>query len=305
MRDILFSAPGAEAHIDAKFKKWMHFDLKSVGLGEVPYMGVNEVRRSVAGIREHRHVGEMEISYLASGEQVWNVGGRDYRMRGNEILVKHPGEPYGTGNHPYGKGRHYALRLRFPAKGKSFLTLEAREARPLIDALRTLPRRHFLGDSRLWPLFDEIVLLLISPDKSPLKRLHVARLLQELLCIVIACGQTVQPSQPSPDIRKVQKFILDNVCDNPTLSEMARVGGLSLAWFKEKFKQQVGVAPMEYLMRTKVEEAKKLLRNNPALTVTDVAHRLGFSSSQYFATVCKRFTNKKPSEFRNNRLYGI
>jgi len=71
---------------------------------------------------------------------------------------------------------------------------------------------------------------------------------------------------------------------------MARAAGLSLAWF--------GVAPMEYLMRAKVEEGKKLLQYNLKLTITDVAHRLGFSSSQYFATVCKRFTNKQPSEFR-------
>ena len=297
MRDTLFSAPEAKSHTNPQFKKWMPFDLKTIGLDEIPYLAANEVGQSVEGIPPHRHPGMLEISYLVRGEQFWNIDGRDYHVRGNEVLVKFPGELHGSGKHPYGKGRNYTVRLRFPEKGKSFLTLDSHEAKPLISALRKLPRRSFPAHARLQSIYDEIVLLLISHEKSPLKKLRVARLLQEWLCIVIDCAHAAQSPTITPEIKKVVRLIHDKPDANPTMPEMAREAGLSVPWFKAKFKRQLGVAPMEYLMRTKVEEAKKMLRNSK-LSVTEVAYELGFSNSQYFATVFKRFTNKKPSEWR-------
>ena len=297
MRDVLFSVPGAPVQAESKFKRRMGFDLKSIGLGEVPLLEVYDVRRSTEGVREHRHGGAFEISYLASGWQDWYVAGEFRPMCGKDVLVKHPGEPHGTGDHPLGKGRRYTLRLRLPPKGKPFLTLDARVARPLTAALLALPHRQFLGDARLGPLFEQTVLLLLSPEESPFKKFHVARLLQEWLFIVVACGQAAEPSRLTPDIRKVCDHAHAHPGESPTMREMAEMAGLPLPRFKEKFRRQMGMGPMEHLMRAKVEAAKKLFAN-PALGITDIAVRLGFSSSQYFATVFKRFTDKSPRDYR-------
>jgi AraC-like DNA-binding protein len=43
-----------------------------------------------------------------------------------------------------------------------------------------------------------------------------------------------------------------------------------------------------------VERARELLAAG-GRSVTDVAYALGFSSSQYFATVFKRYTHTRPS----------
>jgi AraC-like DNA-binding protein len=51
-------------------------------------------------------------------------------------------------------------------------------------------------------------------------------------------------------------------------------------------------------MSRKIEKSKELLEKEGA-SVTDVAYAVGFSSSQYFATVFKRCTNLKPSEWRS------
>ena len=296
MRDKLFSLPIPKANSDPRFKKWMFFDLKTIGIAEVPHLGANEVRRSCQGISEHKHASIMEFSYLVQGEQVWNISGKDYRIHGNELFLVDPGEPHSSGQNPYGKGRLYSFHIRFPKKGKPFLTLDEQEAKPLIDSLRNLPRRCFPGNPSLRLIFDEIILLLLSPD-HPLKKLRVARLLQEWLHIVIDCAQAAEPPPKTPDILRVLNCLHGNIGDNPTLLDMAQTARLSLPRFNAKFKKQVGVAPMEYFMRAKVEEGKKLLQN-PKLSITEVAFRLGFSSSQYFATVFKRFSNQRPRDFR-------
>ena len=238
----------------------------------------------------------MEFCYLVHGEQVWHVGGSDYRIRGNEIFLTYPDEPHGSGNNPTGKGRLYWLHLYLPRKDKTFLTLDTREAAPLVETLRHLPRRSFRGDLRLQAIYEDIITTLLAPDLR-LKKLRVARLLLEWLQIIIDCAHAAQPPAHSPDIQRVLDHVRKKIDENLTLPDLARVAGLSLPRFKAKFKQQVGIAPMEYFMRAKVDEAGRLLKD-PRQSVTDVAYSLGFSSSQYFATVFKRFTNHRPRDCR-------
>jgi AraC-like DNA-binding protein len=61
----------------------------------------------------------------------------------------------------------------------------------------------------------------------------------------------------------------------------------------------MGVAPHEFILRCKMDEAKRLLTHE-GRSVTETAMALGFSSSQYFATVFKRFTQQTPVEFCTN-----
>lgn len=67
--------------------------------------------------------------------------------------------------------------------------------------------------------------------------------------------------------------------------------------FKTRFKEEHGVPPAEYVLRARIEEARRRLAE-PDAAVTDVAFALGFSSSQYFDSSFKRLTNLTPSAFK-------
>ncbi len=75
---------------------------------------------------------------------------------------------------------------------------------------------------------------------------------------------------------------------------LAQVARLSESRCKTRFKREIGVPPAEFWLRKKIERAIVLLKNH---NVTEVAYELGFSSSQYFATVFKRYTLVNPSQF--------
>ena len=79
---------------------------------------------------------------------------------------------------------------------------------------------------------------------------------------------------------------------------LAEIAGLSEARFKINFRKQVGIPPREYVLRRKIETAKHILKNSD-MTITELAHKMSFSSSQYFSTVFKRFTLMSPKEFRS------
>jgi AraC-like DNA-binding protein len=74
---------------------------------------------------------------------------------------------------------------------------------------------------------------------------------------------------------------------------------LPQARFFREFKALAGVTPKDFILRLKIEEAAKLLEQAPSRTVTEIAHELGFSSSQYFATVFRRYLRASPGEYRS------
>jgi AraC-like DNA-binding protein len=65
------------------------------------------------------------------------------------------------------------------------------------------------------------------------------------------------------------------------------------------FRQEIGLPPGEFILRSKIDHARHLLGGTD-LSVTDIAHALGFSSAQYFATAFKRLTRTTPSLFRQS-----
>jgi len=81
-----------------------------------------------------------------------------------------------------------------------------------------------------------------------------------------------------------------------TLREMARRAGLSESHFTKRFTRAVGMAPVAYLNRVRLENAKKMLGGG-GLSVTEVARRSGFSSPSYFSKCFRARYNETPRSF--------
>ncbi len=246
------------------------------------------------GLAEHIHAGAMEICYLVRGQQIFHVAGRDYMMRGNDLFITLPDERHSTGRNPLSKSLLYWMQV-IPRTGRKFLLLGGDESRPLVRQLLNLPRRSFAGRKQLQRLFEKIFRESQAPSQ-PLRKLRVATLLLEFLQIVCDCSRDKTPHGYSYDIRRVIDAMAANIRQDMSVDAMAEIAGLSTPRFKIKFKQQVGIPPREYFMRAKTDAASKMLAGGKS--VTAVAMDLGFSSSQYFATVFRRFTNRRPGSLR-------
>lgn len=65
------------------------------------------------------------------------------------------------------------------------------------------------------------------------------------------------------------------------------------------FKKVMGITPLNYLHIHKVEEAKKLIRKQPDLSLTDITYILGFYDQAHFTRVFKSHTGLTPSRFKS------
>jgi AraC-like DNA-binding protein len=194
----------------------------------------------------------------------------------------------------------YWLLISVPAARRSFLNLPASEGRELLQQLLHLPRRSFHGRNAM-PQTLRSIFEHHADLKNPLRVADLRNLLVRFLLDVISSGREVQPVVFSPHVRAALEHIKAGVEEPLPLAELATRVKLSLPRLKSKFKEEVGVSPGDYIIRCRIERAAQLLYETRA-TVTDIAMRLGFSSSQYFATVFKRYTRSTPREARTVRV---
>lgn len=118
----------------------------------------------------------------------------------------------------------------------------------------------------------------------------------------------MQPLRPSSKCRitdeRVQmamEFINTNLKNRITLREIARQACLSPFRLAHIFKINVGMAPLHYLERQRIEAAKSLLLATN-YTIYAIAEQVGFNNPYHFSTRFRRCVGISPRVFRDQTM---
>jgi AraC-like DNA-binding protein len=95
----------------------------------------------------------------------------------------------------------------------------------------------------------------------------------------------------------VQQFIHAHMSERIALPDLARAAGLHPTYFSDRFQALVGMRPLEYLMRRRIERAQYLLLTSHA-SVKEVAVRVGIPDAGYFARAFHRRCGTSPTGYR-------
>jgi AraC-like DNA-binding protein len=274
------------------------FEKADFRLPGVIMFGRYQYAASQTGLTPHSHRDAIEICFLERGEQTYRVADRIYRLRGNDQFFTLPGELHDTADLPQEPGILYWLILKLETRGV-FLGLAQPSASSLKNELRRMPTRHFRAHPDCARIQGQLVELLAgkkdAPRGFPYRQLRLQALLLQYLTLTIEASHRGMSGSATPLLQRVLHY-MDKHFEEPVhVPRLAEVAGLSESRFKTRFKREIGVPPAEFWLRKKIERASAMLKKR---NVTEVAHELGFSSSQYFATVFKRYTLCNPSQFR-------
>ncbi len=101
-------------------------------------------------------------------------------------------------------------------------------------------------------------------------------------------------------IRDVRKYILSHINERITTEELSAVMGRNRTYLSTFFKEETGYKLSEYITRTKIDEAKRLLQitDKPLKVISD---HLGFSSQSHFQTTFKKVEGITPAQYRANK----
>lgn len=102
-------------------------------------------------------------------------------------------------------------------------------------------------------------------------------------------------------VARAEYYIEQHYGEHITVNDLAKLLNMSTSNFNRLFKKETKLTPIEYLIETRIEKSKKLLRRKE-IPITEIAVRCGFSSSAHFSSSFSRMLKVSPSEFRKAYL---
>lgn len=111
---------------------------------------------------------------------------------------------------------------------------------------------------------------------------------------------TSQMTQSS-GMRAVQEWVLENLEQRITVAIMAEQAAVSQRHFRRIFTREVGMSPMEFVERARIDKARRLLSESD-LPLKSVAFRCGFATTDQMRLGFRKFLGISPKEHRERFL---
>ncbi|WP_010681146.1 AraC family transcriptional regulator [Acetivibrio cellulolyticus] len=96
-------------------------------------------------------------------------------------------------------------------------------------------------------------------------------------------------------------YINNNYEREISLKDIAQYVFLSTSYFTRAFKEETGISPINYLLKTRIERAKELLKDS-TLKISDIALSVGFSNQQRFNDIFKKYVKMTPLQYRKENV---
>lgn len=161
-----------------------------------------------------------------------------------------------------------------------------------------------LFESPRYPTLDADFQNLLSYAGAELARYgsdpHLARALGGVLLRALHLrlfGERGRSAVAGLDIGRLDAYIVEHLARRITVIELAQVACLSPSHFHAQFKDSVGLTPHQYLLKTRLDHAARLLRESP-LPLVRIAEECGFSSQSALTTAMRRYLGLTPKRLR-------
>lgn len=226
------------------------------------------------------------LSYVRKGSFGYRSRGRSHDLVPGSILVGHPGDDYVCTHEHHVCGDEC---LSF------FLGPELVE--------RIGDRRESWQVGGVPPLPDMLVIgelaQAVADGRSDLGLDEVGHILASRFIAVVS-GDTAGRGGAPRDRRRVVEtaaWIEAHATGDIDLARAAGVAGLSSFHFLRLFAQVLGVTPHQYLVRTRLRHAARLLADHER-SITDIAYDVGFGDLSNFVRTFRRAAGVSPRAFR-------
>jgi transcriptional regulator GlxA family with amidase domain len=153
------------------------------------------------------------------------------------------------------------------------------------------------GASNTW---HDLVLYLIAHHVGATVALEVARLFalqwhqDGLTPYMVFEGQS---DHGDAEIAGAQEWLKANFSVGSPVEEMIRRSRLAERTFKRRFVCATGLAPIAYVQRLRIEDAKRRLERTDD-SVEDISWRVGYEDAAFFRRLFKRTTGMAPGAYR-------
>lgn len=255
---------------------------------QLPFLECRSTWQSRQPYKMHSHA-QLSVGCLEHDSTECHAGENTYQLNARDVIVIPPERPHRC--HP------------LPGKTRSYHML-------YLDApwcARQLQQAGFVKNSLNSDIVTYSSDALFQQVMQIIRRLHASQLagiehdLQRLFAALChpRVASVIDASPRSDATRYVQRRLLENLQDAPSLTSLAQELALRPETVLRRFRRETGMTPMAYLNNARVEYAKSLIRQG--VTLADTGYTCGFSDQSHFHRTFINFTAATPGQYRQAR----
>lgn len=99
----------------------------------------------------------------------------------------------------------------------------------------------------------------------------------------------------------IKRYMDEKFYEPISLDALADTYHFSVSYISRIFRRQYGTAPLKYLLQVRIEEAKRLIVQNPDWNIGMIAQLVGYPDQHYFSRIFKSTTGFSPSEYKEQQ----
>lgn len=261
---------------------------------------------------EHCNEG-LELTFCLRGTIDIAVGGARQRLEANDVMVTAPWRPHEIGIPTVTSSLLVwfiiDLEVRRPNQTWSWpdWIILSPEERGRIAQVAQHSDQAVWSAPRLAPAFDEIKHLVETGNAEAddtLMRIHLNFILLQFANLLASTGATevIRRDRTTETVRLFIDRLDEHLSFAWKINDMAKQCGVSRDVFFQKCREVTNCTPHVYLLQRRLQEAARLLREDCAASLTDIAMLCGFSSSAHFSSAFRQEFEISPSQYRSNAM---
>ncbi len=267
-------------------------------------LSVLRIERQGASPHPHGHAFE-ELVIIVDGWGHHRVGEFDYEIRAGEIFVLSK-----KMTHHYPDARNLSLiNVLFDSAALDFVDWDLGEIPGYHALFEIEPRMRWIGQfrNRLRLDMDELsgVTAMVQEIENELETRRKGYRFLALAHFRRLVAFLSRRYSDTPDTRlngavqlsRVLSYIEQHYAELIDVATLCRIGRLSRSSLMRKFRAVTGNSPTDYLIRYRIGQAQRLLRNTH-LSVSEIGLATGFCDGNYFTRQFRRITGMPPSTWR-------
>lgn len=161
-----------------------------------------------------------------------------------------------------------------------------------------LDKFHFSNSEELARLTNKLFQVTLSSDLH--KEAIADLVLKELMIRIMQMQgllvlEEATIAKHSSTFHGIKQYILENLTEKLSVDKLSTKAGMSKSALSRFFKNELGVSPMEFVIRMRMQYAKKLLKE--VASVKEACFAAGFSDVNYFVRLFKQREGVTPGQY--------
>lgn len=247
----------------------------------------------------------IEILYLYSGEGRYEIDGVTYDVAAGNLLIINPGVTHANiVTNPDNPLTILALGLcdvKFMDMAPNTITFETQT--PVLQAGSELQNHIISIFFRILAEKEQQCL-----GKYDMMRLYLGQILLHIIREYKNPAQTLvsKPSFTSHRKNHVVQTIMDymegHYAEKISLDGIASNMYLSPIYISKIFKEKTGESPIQYLIKIRLRNAVRLMKEHPDYSIRQIAQEVGYDDAYHFSKIFKKHMAATPKDYRRQHF---